>query len=416
MEKICVKCNLDGFGEDDKRCSECGSLLIEKPLAKAGKDTAKYSSQDDNRNFYHHGDKNQTVISGDSLNAQSIDNSKTETVVAGDSLNAQNIDNRTVTSNSTSTTTIHQSIVEETIDCPISRLTVKITKSAICKECNRRVSIDCFVRETLLCTDCHKESRKKETPHYTAPSINVTKKEKSLPAMVQTEDPEINQYVSQRGPVVERIRPETGNGTTKRRRKYIVLAAIGVIVIGAATFALNRPAQPNVPATPQELPVNAVPGEAVKPVVAPTAVSKPAASAASSTPAAKPAASAPTTPVKEPSAFDKGKEAFSSGSFAKANILFTQAVQEGNSAASYYLAQMYKDGKGVNKDTRQAFSHMLKAAEGGHADAFYAVAEMYRTGVGTETNRSIAKKWYEKAAVSDAADSDKAAGALTKFY
>ena len=116
------------------------------------------------------------------------------------------------------------------------------------------------------------------------------------------------------------------------------------------------------------------------------------------------------------SSFDQGKEAYNAGNFSKANLLLTKAAQEGYGEADYYLAQMYQSGKGVSKDIKKAYGHMLKAAEGGCQEAYYHVAEMLRTGNGTESNRTNAKKWYEKAALSDDKNSDNAAKALTKYY
>lgn len=122
----------------------------------------------------------------------------------------------------------------------------------------------------------------------------------------------------------------------------------------------------------------------------------------------------PQKPAKvEPT--ETGIDAYGKGNYTKANLLLKKEIDQGNATSAYYLALMYKDGKGVSKDARQAFLLMKQAAENGCKDAYYELAEMYRLGLGTEANRANAKKWYEETIMSDGKNAELATKKLNMY-
>lgn len=122
----------------------------------------------------------------------------------------------------------------------------------------------------------------------------------------------------------------------------------------------------------------------------------------------------PQKPAKvEPT--ETGIDAYGKGDYTKANLLLKKEIDQGNATSAYYLALMYKDGKGVSKDARQAFLLMKQAAENGCKVAYYELAEMYRLGLGTEANRANAKKWYEETIMSDGKNAELATKKLNMY-
>lgn len=68
-----------------------------------------------------------------------------------------------------------------------------------------------------------------------------------------------------------------------------------------------------------------------------------------------------------------------------------------NSRAQRELAQRYRAGRTVARDSRKAFNWMLAAAEGGNYPAQRAVAEMYAYGWGVEADVAAASEWAARA-------------------
>ena len=69
-----------------------------------------------------------------------------------------------------------------------------------------------------------------------------------------------------------------------------------------------------------------------------------------------------------------------------------------NSYAQYLLGECYLQGIWVQKDTKQAFSLFLRAAEQEFDEAEFMVGECYRLGIGVEKDLDAAIKWYSDAA------------------
>lgn len=70
----------------------------------------------------------------------------------------------------------------------------------------------------------------------------------------------------------------------------------------------------------------------------------------------------------------------------------------GNADSMIEYAGLLRDGKGVKKDTKAAFSYFLKAAELGKPEAMRFVAAGYWLGEGVKKNKAESLKWYRRAA------------------
>ena len=70
----------------------------------------------------------------------------------------------------------------------------------------------------------------------------------------------------------------------------------------------------------------------------------------------------------------------------------------GDVMAQMKLGQCYRQGNGVGKDYKQAFTWFRKAAEQGNPQAQYNLARCYSTGAGVAKNEKEAVKWYTKSA------------------
>ncbi len=77
---------------------------------------------------------------------------------------------------------------------------------------------------------------------------------------------------------------------------------------------------------------------------------------------------------------------------------YRKAAKQGFSDAQYNLANMYYNGKGVEKNYQTAVKWYKKAAEQGDADAQTNLGYMYQNGEGVEKSYATAVKWYTKAA------------------
>jgi len=67
---------------------------------------------------------------------------------------------------------------------------------------------------------------------------------------------------------------------------------------------------------------------------------------------------------------------------------------ETSAAAKFYLAQMYQEGKGTEKDVKQATDLVLKAAEAGNGFALEKAGNMYFEGQGVSKDYVKAAEYY----------------------
>jgi len=70
----------------------------------------------------------------------------------------------------------------------------------------------------------------------------------------------------------------------------------------------------------------------------------------------------------------------------------------GNAEAQYDVGEMLERGRGVNKDTAQAFQWYLKSAEQGNPKAAYRAGLAYLKGNGVDKNEESALKWLQMSA------------------
>lgn len=395
MKKICTKCNKEwtDLNDDDLFCPDCCGKLdsVSEPIIPAA--APQRGMQIDNR--IHKGDK--------------ID-------IGGDSLSAQNIDNRTMTTNTNNTTTInnYQNIVDETkkvCKCELSGRMVSIMDIVECPKCHRMVSSQFYVDRSFMCVDCYEklENKPRPEPQRVKPQTPFVG---NTPAPQPTPQPQPEPEPVRIEPVVPPV-VSVAQPAGKKPMGKIIIGVVAVVAVVVAVLVMGGKDEPQS----QEPPKSEAPAAEVKPApkaeAAPKAQqTKPAAPAQQAKPAAPAPEKKPAAPAKPK---ETGADAYNKGNYIKAELLLKAEAEKGVAASAYYLALMYKDGKGVAKNAKQAFSYMRSAAEGGCADAYYELGEMYRIGVGTEANRANAKKWYEMSVMENGKGSDQAAKRLQLY-
>ncbi|KPJ92073.1 MAG: hypothetical protein AMJ53_10125 [Gammaproteobacteria bacterium SG8_11] len=75
-----------------------------------------------------------------------------------------------------------------------------------------------------------------------------------------------------------------------------------------------------------------------------------------------------------------------------------EAANNNEAEAQLRLADMYRKGRGVDRDPITAAHWYQKAATEGHAEAQFRLGDMYKQGTGVDKNNALAIKWYRKAA------------------
>ena len=89
-------------------------------------------------------------------------------------------------------------------------------------------------------------------------------------------------------------------------------------------------------------------------------------------------------------------------------------AQSGSVEAQIKLGRAYLEGKGVPKNSSQAFVWYLKAAEQGDAGGQNYLGMIYENGLGVEKDYQQALNWYKKAANQDSPTAEKIAAAEIK--
>jgi uncharacterized protein len=93
----------------------------------------------------------------------------------------------------------------------------------------------------------------------------------------------------------------------------------------------------------------------------------------------------------------KGYDFYQQGDYKSAAIEWTKQAKNGNPIAQNNLAQMYRDGEGVNKNLKQAFYWFQKSADQGNASATSSLGYCYYFGKGTTKNYNKALEQWRKA-------------------
>ena len=107
-----------------------------------------------------------------------------------------------------------------------------------------------------------------------------------------------------------------------------------------------------------------------------------------------------TTPVlfaTSASAEDWG-DALQDGNDKKAFRLLKPLAEQGRASDQFFLAWMYRDGKGVPENYAKAVYWYRKAAEQGYANAQYDLGKMYLEGKGVAKDDVRAYVWWSIAA------------------
>ena len=94
----------------------------------------------------------------------------------------------------------------------------------------------------------------------------------------------------------------------------------------------------------------------------------------------------------------QGRLAYEKGDYGTALQIFIAVAEKGDLVAQFYLAKMYREGKGVSKDYKAAVKWFNLSAKQGNAVAQYHLGVAYSFGLGVVPDYEIALKWYLKSA------------------
>jgi TPR repeat protein len=92
--------------------------------------------------------------------------------------------------------------------------------------------------------------------------------------------------------------------------------------------------------------------------------------------------------------YGTGVKAYESGDYKAALDEWTPLAERGHAAAQYYLAEMYRWGRGVPENAKIAAKWYTKAAEQGDRWAQFYIGIFYENGEGVPQNYKTAVKWY----------------------
>lgn len=96
--------------------------------------------------------------------------------------------------------------------------------------------------------------------------------------------------------------------------------------------------------------------------------------------------------------FNDGVVAFAAGNYEKALQTFIPLAETSDHAlAQYFLARMYADGRGVERNADEAAKWYRKAAEKGVKEAQYRLGALYERGEGVPRDLEYAFGWYSVA-------------------
>ncbi len=98
------------------------------------------------------------------------------------------------------------------------------------------------------------------------------------------------------------------------------------------------------------------------------------------------------------SGFEEAKEAYDSGDYRSAFVLFRQLAHDRDVAAQHYLANMYEHGLGTKPDKVEAFHWRLRLADLGDTYSMYWVGRSYFRGAGARRNSERAIHWFRRGA------------------
>ena len=99
------------------------------------------------------------------------------------------------------------------------------------------------------------------------------------------------------------------------------------------------------------------------------------------------------------SEFSKGTELYNKGEFKSALDIWLPLAENGNTDAQHNIGQMYRNGKGVERDYTEAFKWFHMAAEKGNIYSQNNLGHLYSYGLGVPKNNIFAYLWYQIASL-----------------
>ena len=93
-----------------------------------------------------------------------------------------------------------------------------------------------------------------------------------------------------------------------------------------------------------------------------------------------------------------GMAAYEAGNYEQAYKLWLPLAQKGDAHAQFNLGLLYRNGRGVEQNDREALIWLSKAAQQGMLDAQYNTGLMYMEGRGVAVSKQEAFQWWELAA------------------
>lgn len=104
------------------------------------------------------------------------------------------------------------------------------------------------------------------------------------------------------------------------------------------------------------------------------------------------------TPAAAQAGYLAGVHAYNNGDFETAFEELAPLAEDGNSAAAYYVGQMYLTGRGIARDEALALDMLQSAAEAGDPRAQVNIGLFYEGGRLLEQDPQQAAYWFEQAA------------------
>jgi hypothetical protein len=91
--------------------------------------------------------------------------------------------------------------------------------------------------------------------------------------------------------------------------------------------------------------------------------------------------------------FQSGEQAYKSGDYATALTAWRQSAEEGDALSQTELGKLFRNGRGVERNDKQAVHWWRKAAEQSVGDAQAALGYMYVFGYGVDRDQETAYAW-----------------------
>ncbi len=95
---------------------------------------------------------------------------------------------------------------------------------------------------------------------------------------------------------------------------------------------------------------------------------------------------------------DRGLDAYLAGEYQQAYSIWKPLAEGGDQVAMFNIGVLHAEGRGVDRDMRQAAKWYRRAAEAGYAPAQFNLGSAYLEGKGVTADKGQAFQWWTKAA------------------